>query len=59
MIVPFLQKHFGNSDGLLIKGELNQDISYRGEDWESYAHDHELKSNKKFSDTTCQTKSNN
>ena len=46
-----LQDRFGNSDGLLVKGEINDDLEYRGDDWESYAHDHELKSNSDDTDT--------
>jgi tetratricopeptide (TPR) repeat protein len=41
---PFLQNHFDNADGLLLKMELIKDLEYRGENWEDYAHDHELKS---------------
>jgi spore coat protein H len=48
----FLQDRFGNSDGLLIKGEIINDLEYRGDDWEAYAHDYELKSNEKNSDTS-------
>jgi tetratricopeptide (TPR) repeat protein len=48
----FLQDRFGNSDGLLIKGEIINDLEYRGDDWEAYAHDYELKSNKENSDTS-------
>jgi len=48
----FLQDKFGNSNGLLIKGELTKDLEYRGPDWKKYAHDHELKSNKKDSNTS-------
>jgi len=48
----FLQDRFGNSNGLLIKGELTKDLGYRGPDWKEYAHDHELKSNKKDSNTS-------
>jgi spore coat protein CotH len=40
----FLQDRFGNSDGLLIKGEIVSDLEYRGEEWDAYAHDYELKS---------------
>jgi tetratricopeptide (TPR) repeat protein len=47
----FLQNRFGNSDGLLIKGEIVSDLEYRGDDWEAYAHDYELKSDKN-SDTS-------
>ncbi len=46
----FLQDRFGNSDGLLIKGEILNDLEYRGDNWEKYAHDYELKSNEKTSD---------
>jgi len=48
----FLQDRFGNADGLLIKGEIVNDLEYRGDDWKAYAHDYELKSNKKNSDTS-------
>ncbi|MBI1924166.1 tetratricopeptide repeat protein, partial [Candidatus Poribacteria bacterium] len=48
----FLQDRFGNSDGLLIKGEILNDLEYRGDNWEKYAHDYELKSNEKTSDPT-------
>lgn len=48
----FLQDRFGNSNGLLIKGELTKDLEYRGPDWKKYTHDHELKSNKKDSNTS-------
>jgi len=48
----FLQDRFGNSDGLLIKGEITNDLEYRSEEWEDYAHDYELKSNKTSSDTS-------
>ena len=48
----FLGARFGNSDGLLIKGEIVNDLEYRGEEWEEYAHDYELKSSKTDSDTS-------
>jgi len=48
----FLQNRFGNTDGLLVKGELTKDLEYRGDDWEAYAHDHELKSGIVPSDTS-------
>ena len=48
----FLQDRFGNSDGLLIKGEIINDLEYRGDEWKLYAHDYELKSNKKNADTS-------
>ncbi len=41
---PFLEDRFGNSDGGLFKFEIMRDLEYRGDDWEEYAHDHELKS---------------
>lgn len=41
---PFLEDRFGNSKGLLLKFEITRDLEYRGEEWEKYAHDHELKS---------------
>lgn len=47
----FLQDRFNNSTGLLIKGELNRDLSYRGPKWDSYSYDHELKSNPENSNT--------
>lgn len=47
---PFLENRFGNSDGLLVKFEITRDLEYRGDDWQQYAHDHELKS-KNLSDT--------
>ena len=46
----FLRDRFGNSDGLLIKGEILNDLEYRGADWEAYAHDYELKSSKETSE---------
>jgi len=39
------QDRFGNKDGLLIKVEITDDLEYRGDDWEKYAHDYQLKSN--------------
>jgi tetratricopeptide (TPR) repeat protein len=48
----FLNRHFGNSKGLLIKGEIMNDLDYRGENWEEYAHDFELKSDPEDSDTS-------
>jgi len=48
----FLQDRLGNSDGLLIKGEIINDLEYRGDDWEAYAHDYEFKSNEENSDTS-------
>lgn len=41
----FRQSRFGNEDGLLIKVEITNDLEYRGDDWEKYAHDYQLKSN--------------
>lgn len=52
---PFLEDRFGNSDGLLIKFEIIRDLEYRGDDWQQYAHDCELKSNDP-SDTVLFTK---
>ena len=44
---PFLEKHFGNADGLLIKFEITNDLEYRGDDWQEYERDCELKSDNK------------